>query len=91
MLKVLYERSFVKDYKLLKKRGYDMKRLDRVVYLLANQTALPERCHDHALVGQFKGLRECHVAPDWLLVYRINGQELVLSLTRTGTHSDIFG
>lgn len=84
--------QFVKDYKLAVKRGYDMGKLREVVELLANGEALPEKYRDHALVAsrKYKGMRECHIEPDWLLVYRLTESVLVLSLFRTGTHSDLF-
>lgn len=82
--------SFKRDYKLAKKRGYDISKLKTVVALLADGSDLPSVYCDHALTGNWKGFRELHIAPDWLLVYRIYDQQLILSLTRTGTHSDIF-
>ena len=68
-----------------------MAELDAVVALLLVRAALPERCRDHALHGDMEGYRECHVRPDWLLVYRIVENVLVLVLQRTGTHSELFG
>lgn len=84
--------SFVKDYKLAVKRGLDIRKLYKVVELLANGEALPEKYKDHALVNSrnYKGMRECHIEPDWLLVYKITDSVLVLTLFRTGTHSDLF-
>lgn len=82
--------SFKKDYKLIKKRGYDMSKLVAVVSVLADGQDLPAVYSDHALTGNWKGYRECHIQPDWLLVYKIIDDCLILSLTRTGTHSDIF-
>ena len=81
--------SFRRDLKRLKKRGYDLNLLDEVIQMLAEGKPLPARMRDHPLVGDYAGCRECHVAPDWLLVYKI-GQGLILYLTRTGTHSDLF-
>jgi len=81
---------FKKDYKLVKKRGYNMNLLKEVVDLLANGEQLPEKYYDHPLSGEFCGSRECHIEPDWLLIYRIEKDLLVLGLTRTGTHSDLF-
>ena len=75
--------KFKKDYKLAKKRGYD-------IDLLADGETLPEKYCDHALSGDYSGCRECHILPDWLLVYRIEKELLILALTRTGTHSDLF-
>lgn len=82
--------KFKKDYKLIKKRGYDTNLLKEVIDLLADGRQLPEKYCDHSLSGNFTGLRECHILPDWLLVYRIEKERLILALTRTGTHSDLF-
>ena len=71
-------------------RGYDKFKMITVVNLLATGDPLPKNYDDHALHGNWKGYRECHVDPDWLLVYRIYQDELILLLTSTGTHSDIF-
>ncbi len=81
---------FKKDYKVAKKRGCNMSLLDEAIALLAEGDALPKRYKDHALKGKYDGYRECHIAPDWLLVYKIVESELLLALTRTGTHSDVF-
>lgn len=84
--------SFVKDYKLAVKRGCDISKLRKVVELLASGEPLPREYRDHALVNsrKYKGMRECHIEPDWLLVYKITESVLVLTLFRTGTHSDLF-
>lgn len=81
--------SFKKDYKLVKKRGYDLNKLKIVISLLADGQELPEKYYDHPLTGNWKGYRECHIEPDWLLVYKVFEDQLILSLTRTGTHSDL--
>ena len=81
---------FKRDYKLIKKRGYDMNLIKEVIDILANGDILPEKYLDHPLSGNYKGYRECHIEPDWLLIYRIEKDLLVLGLTRTGTHSDLF-
>lgn len=81
---------FRKDYKLAKKRGYDMSLLKEVIDILASGEKLPKEYLDHPLSGDYKGYRECHIQPDWLLIYRIERDLLVLGLTRTGTHSDLF-
>lgn len=86
MLKIKYHSSFKSDYKRIKKRGYDTK----VIIMLSEERKLPEAYCDHNLTGNFKGFRECHITPDWLLVYKTDKKELILYLTRTGTHSDIF-
>ena len=87
MLTIKYQSAFKKDYKLIKKRGYDTRLLEPVLELLQAQKPLPEK---HPLTGNWKGCRECHITPDWLLVYEVNKDDLILYLTRTGTHSDIF-
>lgn len=81
---------FKKDYKLAVKRGCDPKLLMDVIGLLANGEKLPEKYNDHSLTGNYVGYRECHVQPDWLLVYKITESALILTLYRTGTHSDLF-
>ncbi|MCL2322920.1 MAG: type II toxin-antitoxin system YafQ family toxin [Oscillospiraceae bacterium] len=81
---------FKKDYKTAIKRGYNITLLHDVIEILANETTIPEKYNDHALKGKYKGYRECHIAPDWLLIYKIDKGILVLALTRTGTHSDFF-
>ncbi|MBQ8764675.1 MAG: type II toxin-antitoxin system YafQ family toxin [Clostridia bacterium] len=81
---------FKKDYKLAQKRGYNMNLLKEVIDILANGDQLPGKYLDHPLSGDYRGSRECHIEPDWLLIYRIEKDLLVLGLTRTGTHSDLF-
>lgn len=83
--------QFKKDYKQAIKRGLKIKLLEDVITNLAMGEALPEKNKDHTLTGNWAGHRECHIQPDWLLVYRIEEDVLVLTLTRTGTHSDLFG
>ncbi|MGN8632223.1 type II toxin-antitoxin system YafQ family toxin [Blautia sp. HCP3S3_G3] len=83
--------QFKKDYKLALKRGLKIKLLEDVVSALAMGEPLPDKNKDHALTGNWIGHRECHIQPDWLLVYRIEDDVLVLTLARTGTHSDLFG
>ena len=90
MLTIKYQKAFKKDYKVIKKRGYDVKLLGEVLKLLQEQKPLPERYRDHSLSGDWTGCRECHITPDWLLVSEVREKELLLYLTRTGTHSDIF-
>ena len=82
--------KFKKDYKLVLKRKYDIKLLDEVIKILVSGEKLPPKYKDHPLFGNYSGLRECHLTPDWLLVYEIDNDTLILYLTRTGTHSDIF-
>ncbi len=83
--------QFKKDYKLAMKRGLKISLLEDVVVALAMGELLPEKNKDHALTGNWAGYRECHILPDWLLVYRIEDDVLVLILARTGAHSDLFG
>ena len=90
MLEIVMSNRFKRDLKLATRRGYDLDLLDSVVTKLANGETLPERFKDHHLTGQYSGFRECHIEPDWLLVYRIEESELILFLFRTGTHSDLF-
>ena len=81
---------FKKDLKLAKKRGYDLSLLSNVVNTLANGQPLANKHKDHSLIGNYKGCRECHITPDWLLIYEVSDNELILYLTRTGTQSDLF-
>lgn len=90
MLTIKYQTTFKKDYKRIKKRGYNLRLLETTIEMLATGQALPPAYRDHPLVGDYSGCRECHIAPDWLLVYEIIEDELLLYLTRTGTHSDLF-
>ena len=90
MLDIVSSSRFKKDLKLAFKRGYNIELLEDVVNKLAMQKVLEEKYKDHELAGDFKGFRECHITPDWLLVYQIVDNELVLYLSRTGTHSDLF-
>ena len=83
--------QFRKDYRLAMKRGLDMELLDNLITMLATGEILPAKYKDHALKGTWSGRRECHVLPNWLLVYQKTETTLVLDLFRTGTHSDIFG
>lgn len=83
--------KFQKDLKQVQKRGYDIRLLTGVIKTLAMGQPLPDRNRDHPLTGDFSGCRECHITPDWLLIYEIDGNELILYLTRTGSHSDLFG
>lgn len=82
--------KFKWDYKLAIKHGRNIQLLEDVVAALAQGIALPEKYKDHALTGNFVGYRECHIQPDWLLLYRLEDDVLVLTLSRTGSHSDLF-
>ena len=81
---------FKKDLKIAIKRGYNIDLLGTIVDMLAVGKKLPEIYKDHSLIGNYKGCRECHITPDWLLIYEIDHGEVILYLTRTGTHSDLF-
>ena len=88
---IRYSGQFKRSYKLCKKRGYDMSKLETVIRLLAENGELPAAYRPHKLVGRhWSGYWECHIEPDWLLVWDQNDRELVLLLLDTGTHSDIF-
>ena len=92
MLKIEFTSQFKKDYKLAIKRGCDPSHLETVLSFLVNEQPLPEKYRDHALVTSrnYKDVREGHIEPDWLLIYRIENDTLILKLIRTGTHSDLF-
>ena len=92
MLKIEFSGQFKKDYKLAIKRGCNPRHLQEVVTILINEQTLPEKYRDHALVSSrnYKNVRECHIEPDWLLIYKIEKEILTLHLIRTGSHSDLF-
>lgn len=83
--------QFKKDFKLAMKRSMKIELLEEVIAMLAMGETLPDKHKDHALTGNWVGHRECHILPDWLLIYRIEDEVLVLTLARTGTYSDLFG
>lgn len=88
---IVWTTKFKKDYKQAIKRGLNIDLLDNIIRALASGETLPEKNRDHELTGDWTGHRECHILPDWLLIYRIEDEILVLTLSRTGTHSDLFG
>lgn len=90
MLTIKYQAAFKKDFKRIKKRGYDIQLLTEVISILAAGQPLPPKYFDHNLHGSYSGCRECHITPDWLLIYEIVEDELLLYITRTGSHSDLF-
>lgn len=90
MLKIRYHTSFKKDYKKIVKRGYNIKLMEEIIQKPAKGEQLPDKNKDHLLSGEYTGCRECHISPDWLLIYEIDNGELILYLMRTGTHSDLF-
>ena len=82
--------KFRKDYKRLKKRGYNLQLLEAVIDALLNEETLAARYLDHELLGNYAGFRECHILPDWLLIYAIDDDALILTASRTGSHADLF-
>jgi mRNA interferase YafQ len=88
MKQIIQSGRFKRDFKRVLKRGYDAKKLQAVLELLAADKPLPERCRPHKLVGDYVGLWECHIEPDWLLVYDLSDDLVVL--TATGSHADLF-
>ena len=90
MLKPVYTKQFNKDIQRGKKRGKDLKRLKEIVCLLIEEKSLPAKNKDHKLGGDFNECRECHIEPNWLLVYMVNKKEKTIIFERTGTHSDLF-
>ena len=92
MLKLEFSSQFKRDYRLAVKRGCDPKKLEEVVSILQAEKPLPEKYRDYDLTNSrdYKGMRECHIDPDWLLVYKVYRDMLLLKLIRTGSHSDLF-
>lgn len=90
MLKIVYHTQFKKDYKKIIKRGYQEKLFVEVLHYLVEQKPLPQKYKEHDLKGNYKGYKECHILPDWLLVYKIDNNNLILTLSRMGTRSDLF-
>lgn len=90
MLSLKTTTKFKKDYKRMKKQGKDLSLLKMVIDDLLAEKILPEKNRDHALTGNYLGFRECHIQPDWLLIYAVDHGQLVLTASRTGTHSDLF-
>ena len=88
--RIVWSSKYKKDFKLATKRGLNTDLLINVIKLLATTDQLPEEYKDHEVSGNWKGFRECHIQPDWLLIYTISDDRLVLTLIRTGTHSDLF-
>lgn len=89
-MNVVWTTQFKQDYKRAIKRGLDISLLDNVIRCLSHKDVLPKKNKDHALQGRWAGHRECHIQPNWLLVYRYDDDVLVLTLSRTGNHSDLF-
>lgn len=90
ILEIYFTARFKKEYKLMLKRGLKSALLEEVVAMLRCRQQLPEKYRDHELSGEYAGFRECHIMPDWLLIYRVEEDRLMLTLFRTGSHSDLF-
>ena len=90
MLDVYFSAKFRRDYKRIQKQGKDVNQLLKIVDILAAEQPLDPKYRDHVMTGDFIGHRECHIEPDWLLVYKVEQDALLLTLTRTGSHSDLF-
>jgi mRNA interferase YafQ len=91
MLEIVYTNKMKRDVKLMKKRGKDLSKLIVTLALLSDRQKLPTNYHDHQLSGNLSDFRECHIVGDWLLIYKVFEDKLILSATATGTHSDLFG
>ncbi len=90
MYKPVFSSRFKKDIKLAVKRGKDLEKLSAVVELLCEGNPLPKQYKDHPLAGDYSGFRDCHIEPDWVMIYRIENSQVQLILARTGTHADLF-
>ncbi|SKC45437.1 mRNA interferase YafQ [[Eubacterium] yurii] len=90
MLELVTTSAFRKDLKIAKKRGYNLSLIELVIDELLKENTLAPKYKDHALIGNYTGFRECHISPDWLLIYSIDKSKLILTASRTGTHSDLF-
>jgi mRNA interferase YafQ len=88
--KIIPTTQFKKDIKHIEKRGYNIDEIRRVITILANGEQLDKKYKDHILKGKYVEYRECHIEPDWLLIYKVDNEQLILMLTRTGTHNDLF-
>ena len=90
MLDLIMTGQFKRDLKRIQKRGLELELLKNVIRLLLEEQTLDEKYRDHALTGNYRGFRECHIQPDWLLIYAIDHNELIFTASRTGSHSDLF-
>jgi mRNA interferase YafQ len=88
MKKIIFTNKFTKEYALMHKRGKNVKKIKQIIFLLESSKAIPTKYKDHKLIGSYEGSRELHIEPDWLLIYRISSQSIILE--RTGTHCDLF-
>jgi mRNA interferase YafQ len=90
MYSLEFTKQYLRDLKLSRKRNLDEEKLNQVIKILISGEKLPDQYRDHSLTGKFKGLNECHISPDWLLIYSKNKTIKLITLIRTGTHSDLF-
>ena len=90
MLDLIMTGQFKRDLQRIQKRSLELELLKNVIRLLLEEQTLDEKYRDHALTGSYRGFRECHIQPDWLLIYAIDHNELILTASRTGSHSDLF-
>ena len=90
MFNLVTTKNFKKDVKKCIKRGYNLENLEYIIEKLLNEEKLDTKFTDHALLGNYSGFRECHTQPDWLLIYAVNKDKLILTASRTGTHSDLY-
>lgn len=90
MLELVVTNQFKKDLKRIRKQGKDLRLLQDVLQTLLEERELDAKYRDHALIGNYTGFRECHIQPDWLLIYIVNHEELILTASRTGSHADLF-
>ena len=90
MYTIKFTSTYKKSYKRISKRGYDLSLLNDVVDMLRRGVELPEQYRDHILQGEYKGFHECHIKPDWLLIYTTDSERLILTCSRTGSHSELF-
>lgn len=91
MYRIEFTNEMKRNVKLMRKRGKDISKLTDILSKLASGQSLPQKNDDHQLTGNLKDFRECHIEPDWLLMYQIHDDVLILTATATGTHSDLFG
>jgi mRNA interferase YafQ len=90
MLKLEFTTKFKKDFKRIQKQGRALDKLKSAIQLLCDGNPLPDSMRDHILIGSYKGHHECHIEPDWLLIYHIDDENLILTAVRTGSHSELF-
>lgn len=90
MLSIAYTNQFKKDFKKIQKRGLDIKELQKLVELIVNEQPIPAKYKNHKLIGDYKDIWDCHIKPDWLLLYQIDEENKEVTFVRTGSHADLF-